>query len=124
MCAYMIISTSFRGQLPARYSAPWPEGSRAVHAHFNGANREEPSRYVPHAHCDMLIDLLPIPDTDDYYQRVDLQYGFDVWRSAPFLDAARSAAWSRALYVPLLSARRNAYAEYALLLRRDFKIPP
>ena len=43
------------------------------------------------------------------------------WRVAarrPFLDAARTPAWARALYVPGLAAKHAAYAEYVVLERR------
>ena len=37
---------------------------------------------------------------------------------APFLDAGRSAAWSRAFHVPVLGARRNRWGSYRLYKRR------
>ena len=110
------VRDGFRGQLPAPYASPWPDGSRLVPKHFNGLNLEEPSRYIPMERCDVLVDLLPIAGSDDASSRAALQRGLVIWRTARFLDAARSPAWSRALYVPWLSERRNAYAQYALLL--------
>jgi hypothetical protein len=79
-------------------------------------NREEPSRYVALETCDVLVDLLPIAGSDDEPARAGLQRGLRVWRTERFLDAARSPGWSRALYVPVLSEQRNAYANYAVLL--------
>lgn len=111
------IKDGFDGQLPAHFSAAPPEGTRAIHPHFNGMNREEASRYVPLRSCDYLVDLLPIKGSDDERERRELHRGFTPWRTARFLDAAHSPSWSRALYVPLLSERRNAYAEYAVLKR-------
>ena len=110
------IRDGFRGQLPAPFAAPAPGGTRVVPPHFNGLNREESSRYVPLGSCDVLVDLLPIAGSDDEQARASLQRGMRVWRTERFLDAARSPGWSRALYIPGFSERRNAYAEYALLL--------
>ena len=111
------VKDGFGGQLPAHYSAPWPAGSRAVHAHFNGLNREEPSRYVPLHTCDVLVDLLPTAGAADERERRALHRGRRAWRTWPFLDAARSPSWSRAVYIPALSARRNAYGSYVVLQR-------
>ena len=112
------VRDGFDGQLPAHYSAPLPAGSRAIHAHFNDMNREEPSRYVPLPTCDWLVDLLPADGAPDEAARRHLQKGFRSWQTVPFLDAPRSPAWSRALYVPFVSDTRNAYVEYALMQRR------
>lgn len=110
------VKDGFTGQLPAHFSAGWPAGSRAVHTHFNGLNKEETERYVPLHTCDVLVDLLPAIGAADEKARRALHKGRVAWRTRPFLDAARSPVWSRALYVPGLSAKRNAYAEYALLV--------
>ena len=82
-------------------------------------NREEPSRYVPLPTCDWLVDLLPADGAPDEAARRHLQKGFRSWQTVPFLDAPRSPAWSRALYVPFVSDTRNAYVEYALMQRRE-----
>ena len=113
------IKDGFTGQLPSRFTAPWPEGSRAVHTHFNGMNREEASRYVPLASCDVLVDLMPASGAADEAERRRLHRGRRPARSAPFLDAARSAGWSRALYIPHLSNARNVFVEYAMLVRES-----
>jgi len=114
------VKDGFRGQLPAAYSSPAPEGSRQVHGHFNGRNAEESSRYVPIETCDVLVDLLPMNGAADEQERRRLHHGrqpmLPTWR---FLDAAHSPRWSRALYVPYLSDARNAYAQYAALERRS-----
>ena len=110
------VRDGFRGQLPAPYMEPPPRGSRLVPSHFNGLNREEPSRYIPLESCDVLVDLLPISGSNDQAERAAFQRNLFRWRAAPFLDAARSPSWSRALYVPMVSDHSNAYAEYALLL--------
>ena len=81
-------------------------------------NREEASRYIPLEQCDVLADLLPLPGSDDEHERAKLHRGLVPWRTAPFLDAAHSPSWSRALYIPMLSARRNLFVEYALLISR------
>ena len=111
------IRDGFQGQLPAHFTSAWPEGSRKVHDHFNGRNKEEFSRYVKLSECDLLVDLLPIPGADDEQSRRALHRGLTPLRRYRFLDAARSPGLTRALYVPGLSERRNAYAEYALLAR-------
>ena len=46
------VRDGFRGQLPAHFSAAWPEGSRVRHAHFNDLNREA---------FDKGLDLLVFP---------------------------------------------------------------
>ena len=103
--------------MPASYSAAWPAGTRVIHGHFNDRNREESSRYVRTTTCDVLFDLLPAAGAADERERSRLHSGFRPSRTAPFLDTARSPAWSRALYVPWLSEKRNAYAVYAMLVR-------
>ena len=50
------VKDGFDGQLPAPYSAPLPEGSRAVHKHFNDRNQEEDSRYLERTKCDALVE--------------------------------------------------------------------
>ena len=112
------VKDGFRGQLPAHYASPAPAGARVVPSHFNDMNREEASRYIPLEQCDVLADLLPLPGSDDEHERAKLHRGLVPWRTAPFLDAAHSPSWSRALYIPMLSARRNLFVEYALLISR------
>ena len=105
----------FGGQLPAPYVAPPPAGARAVPGHFNNRNREEPGRYVPIKSCDWLVEL-ELPTDAETPSRKTKE-----WRVAarrPFLDAARTPAWARALYVPGLAAKHAAYAEYVVLERR------
>ena len=110
------IKDGFTGQLPSRFTAPWPEGSRAVHTHFNGMNREEASRYVPLRRCDVLVDLLPRSDASDAGRRRALHGSRRLWRAHPFLDAEGSRSWSRRLYVPRASDKGNVYTDYALLV--------
>ena len=94
---------------------PPPAGARAVPGHFNDQNREEPGRYAPVKSCDWLVEL-ELPTDAETPSRKTKE-----WRVAarrPFLDAARTPAWARALYVPGLSAKHAAYAEYVVLERR------
>ena len=72
---------------------------------------------MPTSSCDVLVDLLPMAGADDERARRQLQSGRRAARTRPFLDAARSPGWSRALFVPWLSDKKNVYAEYALLVR-------
>ena len=105
----------FGGQLPAPYVAPPPAGARAVPGHFNDQNREEPGRYAPIKSCDWLVELELPTDAETPSRKAK------EWRVAarrPFLDAARTPAWARALYVPGLAAKHAAYAEYVVLERR------
>ena len=116
------VKDGFTGQLPARFTAPWPRGSRARHAHFNDGNREEPSRYVPLRSCDALIDLLPrshANDANDAPKRRQLrQQGRQLWRAHPFLRAEASPSWSRRLYAPRAADEGNVYTDYAVLVTR------
>ena len=108
------VRDGFTGQLPAHFLGPAPGGTRAAPGHFNEWNREEESRYVPPERCDVLVDLELPSDGEGGHPAAR---GKSVWRSRPFLDAARSPGWARALLVPYLSDASNVYARYVVLAR-------
>ena len=107
----------FDGLLPSPFSAPPPDGSRAIHAHFNDGNRDEPAAYTSEDRCDVIVDL-ELPGDAAPRSRA----GWHVWARRPFLDADRSPSWSRALYVPWLTAGRNVYANYSVLGRQPLMV--
>jgi len=132
------VNSGFGGLLPAPFSAPFL-GSRAVHAHFNDRNREEPGSYTDLDACDWMVELrLPAEESEavsvggDASPLARLPAGqWAQWGDGvEFLDAARSRAWSRALYLPAVGTpagapggarflrRHNAYGEYVVMERR------
>ena len=106
----------FTGQLPQPY-APWPNGLWTTPAHMNDLNKEEPTRYAGKEQCRYFVDL-------DLAGQAEPSVVQDVasWERvhcAPFLDASRSTSTlARAFFIPVLSARRNVYADYCLMVKR------
>ena len=116
------IQDGFDGQLPAHFSSAPPLGSRALHRHFNDQNRQEVSRYVDVHRCAVLVDFIASKSSSDGAAPWMAQtpwLALTPWFERPFLDASRSPSWSRALYIPFVSARRNAYGRYVIFRRRQ-----
>lgn len=108
------LKSDFSGLLPKPF-APLPEGTRVVPSEMNDMNREEPSRYVPEAVCDYVVDLDLLHQREPhYFQQRDWEIVFE----APFLDSTNSPQLTRALFVPFISPGRNTYGRYQLLRRR------
>ena len=140
------LPSSFKGLLPGHYQpspstssslqAMWADravSTRLTPAHQNAENREEVSRYVEVGECDWIVDLLLEGQKEGEYRvrRVVKEEVVEggktcrvgwVWRVVGrwrFLDADKSARWSRAVYIPWLSERGNRWGEYQLLEREE-----
>lgn len=115
------VRSAFRGQLPQPFAAE--NGTRAEPPGMNVHNADEPSRYVPLRACSYVVDFEPSGaqggggEGGDDGPRLSAERGWEVVRSVPFLDARRSPALTRALWLPWLSARKNAWGQYVLLKR-------
>ena len=136
------LPSSFSGLLPGHFQ-PSPSTSsslssiyhdralstRLIPPHQNHLNQAEPSRYVEMATCDWVVDLVLEGQREGEYRvrrvvkeevggcRVEW-----VWRVVGrwrFLDAERSARWSRTLYIPYASDTGNRWGEYQLLEREE-----
>lgn len=106
------VRSPFRGILPQPFGAG-AGATRTVPTHMNNANLDEPGRYVPLAACHYLVEL----EAEHDPSRLSLRREWEVALRYPYLDASRSPALTRALWLPWLSARDNVYASYVLLRR-------
>ena len=79
------------------------------------APQDEPSAYARESSCDFIVDL-ELPGEGSHRSA---SAAWHVWARRRFLDASRSPSWSRAFFVPRLSEKRNTYADYVLLGRRQ-----
>ena len=141
------LPSSFKGLLPGHYHpsastssslhSMWfdrVESTRLIPPHQNAGNREEVSRYVEIGGCDWIVDLVLEGQKEGEYRvrRVVKEEGGVggakgckvewVWRVVgrwKFLDADRSAQWSRAVYIPWVSERGNRWGEYQLMEREE-----
>ncbi|KAI6242997.1 Alg9 mannosyltransferase domain containing protein [Aphelenchoides fujianensis] len=105
------LASEFRGILPKHFEeGPLPDILRRVPTEMNDENREEPSRYVPLASCDYVIDL----DTGEYTSREP-----DITNSE-FLLAEKSHPLFRAFYIPLTN-HRLSFGSYRLVKRADLR---
>ena len=88
------LESSFRGQLPQYFSihGSRPEGQQVLQS-FNDQNKEEPLRYGNLTMCDWIVDL-----QDGECAPAKAQ----VVKSVPFMDAGRTQALHRILYLPYL----------------------
>lgn len=88
------LESSFKGQLPQPFTV---HGSRAesqeILQPFNDQNKEEPTRYADINSCDWIVDLQEGECAPSDARAV---------HSAPFLDASKTSALHRILYVPFL----------------------
>jgi alpha-1,2-mannosyltransferase len=105
------LESSFKGQLPQPFSGHGSRpASRDVLQPFNDLNQEEASRYVPVDSCDWIVDL----EGGDCAPP-----GSEIVKEMPFLDAARTQALHRILYLSFLHERavlngQVHYQSYAL----------
>ncbi|WKX93807.1 hypothetical protein Q1695_011237 [Nippostrongylus brasiliensis] len=116
------LKSEFAGLLPKYY----PQGkipfiTRRIPTEMNDMNQEEMSRYVPLDTCDYLIDL----ETPDQTTDLEPNYGSmtDTFRrlyTHPFLLSSKSHWFYRAFFIPRVSARKTAFANYTIYQR----IPP
>eukprot|EP00977_Amphora_coffeiformis_P019538 scaffold7349_cov173-Amphora_coffeaeformis.AAC.19 len=93
----VFLESSFKGQLPQYFSVHGsrPESQQVLQP-FNDQNKEEPSRYGTLETCDWIVDL-----QDGECAPAEAQ----VVKSVPFMDAARTQALHRILYLPYLHER-------------------
>jgi alpha-1,2-mannosyltransferase len=108
------LESSFTGQLPQPFSIHGSRpASRDVLQPFNNLNQEEPSRYVPVDSCDWIVDLeggdCAPPDAEIVQER-------------PFLDAGRTQALHRVLYVPFLHERAVVHGQVHYQSYRLYKL--
>ena len=97
-------------------------GSSVIPPHQNDANRQETERFVPLHSCSFIVDLkLAGQQEPGYVGRTDAQHEWRVVWRRPFLDAERSARWSRSFWLPGIGNRGNHWGEYQLLERTDRK---
>ncbi|KAK9814227.1 hypothetical protein WJX72_002581 [[Myrmecia] bisecta] len=106
------VKSGFHGLLPRPFDAA-AGGTAAAPTQLNDRNREEPANYWANTtQCDYLIRL---DSTDKSLYDPD---HWDLVTSHPFVEASKSPALYRALYVPGLSSVRNSYVQYQLLKQR------
>ncbi|KAJ1640592.1 Alg9-like mannosyltransferase family-domain-containing protein [Pavlovales sp. CCMP2436] len=105
------VRSEFRGILPQPFAAH--NGTHALPLHMNELNREEPSRYVPTSACHYLLTL----EGSDEARALSRGAQWETALRAPMIDAARSPTLTRALWIPWVSARKNAYGSLALMKR-------
>ena len=115
----LFLRSEFKGQLPQRFpdadEVLGRPGTAIEQAHFNDENREQPERYVELDACDYIVDLDLLTQRETHFMR---HPHFRVMFSEPFLDAGMSPSWwTRAFFVPVLSAQRNMMRPYQMLER-------
>lgn len=104
------LKSSFDGQLPQPFTL---HGSRIESlampeaGHFNDKNEEEMDRYVDIGMCSYVFELVPMHDDDDdvpegmRYMASDTSGGsWELLASRQFLDAEKTPALHRILYIP------------------------
>ncbi len=121
------LKSAFGGQLPQYFASGNDFNSllastARIPPHFNAANREEVTRYVPadsiDSTCDFIADLELTHQTEPPYSK---RNGWDPnpVASHPFLDAHLSRSPTRAFWIPKLSHHYNKFAPYLILQRRN-----
>lgn len=102
--------STFQGQLPQPFTVHGSGPLSASMLSFNDENKPEEGSYIPLLDCDYLVDLHI--DRSDYSSScIDPPIGGDLrpeWNpiaGAPFLDADRTSALHRVLYIPYLHER-------------------
>jgi len=108
------LKSSFDGQLPVYFkpeNGTWQNGGP-----FNEMNEEEMSRYSPIDVCDYIVDLDFEDQAEEHYL---LRPEFEILERVPFLNAAKTRAPYRWLYIPILWDYSKVYhfGSYQLLRR-------
>jgi len=111
------LKSSFDGQLPVYFKevdGTWQNGGP-----FNEMNHEEMSRYSSIDECEWIIDMdFDEQQEEHFYKRPD----FEIVERVPFLNAAKTRAPFRWLYIPFLWNTESSYGPYHFgsyqLLRR------
>lgn len=113
------VDDDFHGQLPQPYacaahsSCAWSAASTPPPQPFNDVNGEETSRYVSLADCDYVVTAVPggLQTPHSKLLRAMNQSASTVFTehlSRAVLDPSRSPAWTRAFFLPGISAKHNA----------------
>ncbi|KAJ8733666.1 hypothetical protein PYW07_014217 [Mythimna separata] len=107
------IPSEFTGQLPAPY-ADTHNATRLIHPHFNDLNKGDNRTYISPKECHYLVDSnIGHPSALEPAYHKDPAW--EVVSSVAILDAKKSHQVFRAFYVPVLSSRKNVYANLYLL---------
>jgi hypothetical protein len=80
-------------------------------------NQEETSRYSSVEKCDFIVDWNLLENGEVDLSSLISSKQFEIDKSSPFLDSARSASPWRAFYIPFLSNGKCKYEDYVLLKR-------
>lgn len=110
------IKGGFNGALPMPFD-PARGGSAHTPEGLNDDNEEHPNQYVDPSDCRFLVEAR-FDESNTHSRSKAFASGdwVDV-KVEKFLDATRSPTLTRIFYLPGLSERRNAYVDYALLVR-------
>ncbi|RLN57329.1 hypothetical protein BBJ28_00005094, partial [Nothophytophthora sp. Chile5] len=109
------VKSSFAGQLPKPFEQH-ESGTSTIPSAMNDQNREEPSRYVDLAVCDLVVDLnLSDQQETKFWEETDT---WELVHAEWFLDAERSTSPYRSFYLPVLTPQHVKYAQYAIYKRK------
>lgn len=95
-------SSPFQGQLPQLFTSHGSGPLSTSRLMFNDENKPEEGSYTPLVDCDYLVDLQPPNSEINSCTETDGQNG-PLWEPiarSPFLDADRTNALHRVLYIP------------------------
>ncbi|XP_063890718.1 alpha-1,2-mannosyltransferase ALG9 [Helicoverpa armigera] len=108
-----LIPSEFTGQLPAPYSNTH-NATRLIHPHFNNMNKGDNRTYIKPSECHYLVDSsIGKPSALEPAYHKDPSW--EIISSVAILDAQKSHQVFRAFYVPVLSSKKNVYANLYLL---------
>ncbi|KAK3280180.1 hypothetical protein CYMTET_11972 [Cymbomonas tetramitiformis] len=119
------IDSSFGGLLPADFNSTGL-GTSGASPFLNGANRKAAEHLHPSAACDFLVEFQRlnqngrVPEEWNEKESVQSSQVSGVWHivaKKAFLDASQSPTLTRALYIPVLSGKKNVFGQYLLLQR-------
>lgn len=89
--------------------------TRLIHPYFNDLNKGDNRTYIPPKECHYLVDSsIGRPSALEPAYHKDSS-SWEVISSVAILDAKKSHQVFRAFYVPVLSSRKNVYANLYLL---------
>ena len=111
------VSDNFHGLLPQHYAAENGTSSEPLQP-FNDRNEEQIERYIEIKSCDYVVNSLPRPGTNVQdmtpVQRaiLDDSSSFRTLAVCEIIDPQNSPTWSRVVYIPYVSKRKNKYVQY------------
>jgi alpha-1,2-mannosyltransferase len=111
------IQSEFKGQLPNLYPRGDPDGTKRIPEHMNDMNAEEPTRYVPVADCDFLVDTFSLDGSGVSSLEPNYAASKDwaIISEQEFLNSKKSSPFFRAFYIPFISTEYTVYDRYVLL---------